>query len=203
MLQTHRNSQKRFYDETNTYFITTNAKDKFPFFKESLFCELFVECLRLYKIMKQFELYAFVIIPEHLHLLIYPIGDYNISQIMHAIKRHFSRKINIIIGNEGGVGQPRLQGEDKKFLEIIKKHEERIGTIKNKFLQKYSPNQSIFPKFHWQLSFHDHVIRGQTDFDYHYDYIITNSEKHKLVKHYEDYPWSSFNPKFHNFTSLA
>ncbi|NQU77532.1 transposase [Candidatus Falkowbacteria bacterium] len=214
----HRNSQKRFYDGTNTYFITTNTADRYLFFKEDILCELFVENLRLCKKLKEFELYAFSILPTHVHLLLFPGGKYNISDVMHAIKRHFSRDVNLIIKNkditspEGEDGHPRLQdgeiesrlqGErDERFMEIFREHDDKLKILKQKFIQKHTPTHK-FPSFKWHGSFHDHVIRGDHDFQFHYDYTTYNPEQHKLVKKTEDYPWQSQNPKFNNFVDPA
>ena len=103
----HRNSQKRFYDRDYVYFITTVTRQRFPYFKEELFCQLFIENLKLCKKLKDVLLYGFIILPDHVHLMLKPNGKFNISQIMHAIKRHFSKNVNLIL-NEGEVGQPRL-----------------------------------------------------------------------------------------------
>ena len=74
----HKNSQKRFYDKDHVYFITTVTEQRFPYFNEGLFCELFIENLRMCKKMKRFELYAFTIIPDHVHLLVRPGDEYNV-----------------------------------------------------------------------------------------------------------------------------
>ena len=227
----HRNSQKRFYDEMSTYFITTNTKDGSSYFKEDIFCELFVENLRLCKKLKDFEIYAFVIIPAHVHLLIYPYEKYNISKIMQSLKRHFSRDMKYLFvpervdspHPEGEIRESRLQGvgvehrqqtvgdvenrlkggEYEQYKEVIQEHQEKVKKLKQKYIQKYGHNQDIFPPFKWQKSFHDHVIRGDKDFQYHYEYIINNPEKHGLVKNFEDYRWQSLNPEFDDFMDHA
>ncbi|MEA2103129.1 MAG: transposase, partial [Candidatus Cloacimonadota bacterium] len=74
-------------------------KNKIAFFKENILCEFWREELRLAKEMKQFSLFAFCLNYDHFHLLIKPKNKIaNYSQIMHFIKRHTSRNINIILG---------------------------------------------------------------------------------------------------------
>lgn len=46
MKKKHRNSQKRIYIEDGTYFITSNTFNWYPYFKEPIFCDLFVENLK-------------------------------------------------------------------------------------------------------------------------------------------------------------
>lgn len=115
----HRNSQKRIYGEDYIYFITTNTQRRFPYFKEKIFCELFVENLRICKELKKFKLYGFVVIPDHVHLLIQPNDEYNISKTMKSLKENFSRNANIImnITNEGETTSSRL----RELKEIFKK----------------------------------------------------------------------------------
>jgi putative transposase len=44
----------------------------------------------------------------------------------------------------------------------------------------------------WQRRFWDHVLRNETDFQNHLNYIHFNPVKHGWVKRVGDWPWSSF-----------
>ncbi|MDP3899801.1 MAG: transposase [bacterium] len=94
----HKNSQKRFYEPHAVYFITTVTNQRFPYFEEAIFCQLFIENLRIVKHMKQFKLFGFIILPDHIHLLIKVEEKFNISEIMFSIKKHFSHDVNRIMG---------------------------------------------------------------------------------------------------------
>ena len=106
-------------------------------------------------------MYAYVILPDHIHLFLRPDSGANISTIMHSFKRNVSRDINILIHNgidaaPGGVDNyPRLRGMH----------------------------------FQWQSSFHDHIIRGQRDFNTHIEYIRHNPLKHAVAQPGADYPY--------------
>lgn len=181
----HRNTQRRFYDETFTYMVTVNVAQKIPYFREEIFCELWIEELRLCKELKKFELYGFCLNYDHFHMLVKPGEEFDISQIMHSLKRNFSRDINrILFGFEnmrktvGAVPQPRrreINGEDVDL---------RLQERREEFCRKYG-GQHSFPKFQWQKSFHDHVIRGDRDFDNQSNYVIYNFLKHGLSEHWK------------------
>ena len=47
------------------------------------------------------QVYAYVIMPNHVHTLIEAKGDYTIQDIMHSIKRHTAIRINKILGRQG------------------------------------------------------------------------------------------------------
>jgi len=180
----HRNSQKRIYFPDAVYFITCCVEDRFPFFKEETFCGLFIEELKLCKKLKGFKLFGFVIIPDHIQLLIQPNDEYNISKVIKSLKENTSRDINNIILNrqsEGDTSTCRL-----RIRELIKEYQ-------NQFIQKYGNNQFQFPKFKWQKSFHDHYTRNDNDFENHLEYIWRNPEKHGIVKNFEHYKYSSYN----------
>ncbi len=94
----YNNSQKRVYGDY-VYFITCDVQDKIAFFEEVIFCELWVEELKLAKEIKQFNLYEFCLNYDHFHILIKPDNKIaNYSHIMHFFKRHTSRNVNIILG---------------------------------------------------------------------------------------------------------
>src|SRR3989344_5987617 len=93
----HKGNQKRIYFEGARYFVTNHAKDWIKFFKEPIFCEVFIANLKLCKIMKGFDLYAFIVILHHFHLLFYPHQARDLSKTMQFLKRNISRDINFII----------------------------------------------------------------------------------------------------------
>jgi REP element-mobilizing transposase RayT len=196
----HRNSQKRFYGDCGIYFITTVADKRYPYFKEDLFCELLIENLRLCKELKEVELYAFVVILDHLHLLLKQGENFNISKIMQFLKRHFSRDMNYILNtSEGDIRECRLQGgEYNQFAEIINSHDKKLKAIKGKFINKYTQHHN-FPKFKWQKSFIDHLIRNEKDLLNHLNYVNFNCVKHGICEKGEDYKWSSLNREFEDF----
>jgi len=189
----HRNSQKRDYSENNVYFIVTKTFQNYPYFKEHIFCDLLVEELKLCKELKKFKLYGFCIIYDHLNLMIHPGGEFNISKIMQFIKRHFTRDINYIMStaNAGDIRECRLQGGDyEKHNECLKKYEKSIEKFKIEFNQKVNQRTTQIPKFKWQKSFHDHIIKNSIDFENHYNYTIFNFQKHNLP---ENWKYTSLN----------
>ncbi len=199
----HKNSQKRFYEDGSIYFITSKALNNYPYFKENILCDLFIEELRLCKKLKGFELYAFCLNHDHFHLLIKPNEEFNISKIMKSFKENFSRDANKIINNNAGetstsrlqydyvsIDQSCLQGNNKlidqcRIQELeFKKFDKIVNNLKSRFSEKHTNNHS-FPKFQWQKSFHDHVIRNEKDFLEHLKYTEYNFQKHDFPKNWK------------------
>jgi hypothetical protein len=57
----------------------------------------------------------------------------------------------------------------------------RIAEYRRRFIAKYNFHPP-FPKFKWQGSFHDHIIRDRKDFVHHLEYIRRQWLKHKLLE---------------------
>jgi len=142
----HKNSQKRIYSDNAIYFITLNTKDGYPYFKEEIFCELFMENLYICKMLKQFELHAFNVLYNHVHLLIKPRKDYNVSKIIKSLKENVSCDINRVMNiNEGATLASRLH-------EIYRKKGINLERYRKLFLKKYGRNTQLIPQFRWPAS---------------------------------------------------
>ncbi len=189
----HRNSQKRVYGEY-VYFITCNVQGVYLFFEDEILCELWINELQLTKKNTCMKLFALCLNYDHFHLLIKPNNSVaNYSKIMQFLKRHSSRNINIILGynvydthkhsTEGDIGQYRLRDVNNNAHYRLRvdnqKFDQTIIKLRESFKQKYGENHDI-PKFKWQKSFYDHVIRNKRDFNKHMRYTMYNYFKHEL-----------------------
>ena len=204
MVFLHRNSQKRIYEEGAEYFITTVTEGRHPYFRVPILAELFVRDLWFAENLKEFDLYGYTVMPDHVHLLFQPKGNANYSEIMGSLKRNVSRDINNIIGDkplirdlrEGDDSNRRLRTNYDKTkhkhphlqFDSFAAHFFAIEHLHGKFKNKYK-SQSRFTAFHWQSSFRDHLIRDEEDHLNHLEYTYRNAVKHGLVKSPEEYPW--------------
>lgn len=48
-----------------------------------------------------YEVYCYVIMPNHVHMLIRPLGKHKIEDILHSIKLFSARRINALVGRRG------------------------------------------------------------------------------------------------------
>jgi putative transposase len=188
----HRNSQRRIYIPDAAYFITVKTLRNEPYFREPIFCDLFVENLKVSKRLKGFELYGWVLCYDHFHLVIRPTGKWNYSEIVFSIKKQFSHDANRVMGinppfpNEGAQTFARLRGVD------VIGHQTNVERFRDMFTKKYADGKP-FPKFQWQKSFHDHYCRGESDLRNHLEYIAYNPTKHGLLS---NWPYVFTNPKY-------
>ncbi|MFQ3675319.1 MAG: transposase [Endomicrobiia bacterium] len=88
------NKIKRYLEQGTIYFITSVTKDRLPIFKDKFSAQFLVSCISYHKFVLEFNLFGYVIMPEHFHILIQPSKKYNLSEILRFIKGNFARKYN-------------------------------------------------------------------------------------------------------------
>jgi len=102
---------KRYYIENAAYFLTTVTKDRIEIFKDIKYCKILLVTIEYLKLILDYRLYGFCIMPEHVHLIIHPFGKYNFSYIMMMLKGSFARKINKMNGDKGDIWQKTFYDE--------------------------------------------------------------------------------------------
>ena len=75
-----------------TFFITAITYNRRRVFQVPRTAEMLIETLQRYRLLGVFKLHAFVVMPDHVHLLLTTQGK-TISQVMNLIKGGFSRQI--------------------------------------------------------------------------------------------------------------
>jgi len=92
------------------------------FLKQPEIASVVVEAIR-YRDLRQFELHSFVVMANHVHLLITPLED--VSSIMQSLKRFTARECNRILGLTGctfwqSESYDRLVRDGKEFRNIVR-----------------------------------------------------------------------------------
>lgn len=98
-------TKKRIIDSGLCYFVTTVTFQRQLFFKDPKAAWFFIHTLGYHKFIYEYLLYAYVVMPDHIHAIVQPDGKYTISNIMHHVKGTFSRKYNEFTGHKGHVWQ--------------------------------------------------------------------------------------------------
>jgi len=95
----------RFDSEGQPYFVTAVTFDRRPIFRSAPVAELFIEVLYKTRAKYGFLLLGFVVMPDHVHVLVLPHRRNRISDVARFIKGTFARAYNIGIGGSGSVWQ--------------------------------------------------------------------------------------------------
>ena len=87
--------RNRKYFQSNGYYITTSVNRFIKIFREKKYVDIILDNINFYREKYGFKLIAYVIMPNHIHLLIYP--DQNrvqeVSKIMEDFKKITSRQL--------------------------------------------------------------------------------------------------------------
>src|SRR2546430_16942194 len=76
-----------------TFFITTVTRQRTPLFRSQPKAELMMDVLLHYREQMRYVLHEFVIMPDHLHLLLTPGADISLERAMQLIKGGFSYRL--------------------------------------------------------------------------------------------------------------
>jgi len=91
---------KRYYQENQIVFITQVVKDREPAFAQPILASLLLRSWHRTQERIPFRMLAYVILPDHFHILIQPIGSVNFSQIMHSLKLSFTNSYKRLINGQ-------------------------------------------------------------------------------------------------------
>jgi len=84
----------RNYVEGGTYFFTMVTKNRKPLFQDPSLCYFFMAGVEKIKSRYPFDLDAYVILPDHIHLLIsLPAGMRDYSNIIKEVKKSVTKEI--------------------------------------------------------------------------------------------------------------
>ncbi len=104
----HRKKLKRYDIPCNAHHLTFSCFKLQPFLKDDSICRALADVIIKSKEKYGFHLWAYVFMPEHVHLLIWPTEtDYSTSLFLKSIKGPVSRKV---------IGHVRNNKPDKLHL---------------------------------------------------------------------------------------
>jgi putative transposase len=157
------------------YFATSTVVDFTIVFDKKRYIDIIINNLDFYRNKYKFKFYAFVIMPEHLHLIIRPIGESKIKDILRDFKSYTSKKLTAQFKEDG---QFAILNKLKKFA--TRKIVHPFWIEGNRPIPIYT----------------EKVLRSKIN------YIHANPLRRGLVKNLEDYPYSSFSNYYLNDDSL-
>ncbi len=95
----------RWNDAGHAHELTFSCYRNQPFLSKDRTCGYLVDAILAAKAKHVFDLWAYVFMPDHVHLIIYPQQEsYSIPTILHAIKRPVSRRAIAYLKSENPDG---------------------------------------------------------------------------------------------------
>lgn len=164
----------RFNEASYAHFVTTKTFENRQIFKDERCCEILLRDIDFYRKRLGFKLLGYVIMPDHLHLMVWwdidEQKDLTISRIMHDIKGLSAQNLSRhLLGSRGVSASTDSQGA------------KALATRANKRVIKI-----------WQPSFYDFNICSEQKLHEKLNYIHYNPIRAGLCEKPEDWPWSSY-----------
>jgi putative transposase len=81
------------FNPDNLYFVTTNAVQHRRLFRGDVIKRLIIDSLDCMRLRKRLKLYAFVVMPNHLHVIIQCRAEDPLADVMRDLKKHIADRI--------------------------------------------------------------------------------------------------------------
>jgi putative transposase len=163
-VEEHRKKRKSYNVEGHVHALTFSCYRRQPFFNGDWSQRLFLDCLGRARARHGFLVWAYVVMPEHVHLLIPPRGVH-VDAILKAIKQPMSQRAVSF-----------LKKADPEMLRLM------ISGM----------TRGHSPYSFWQGGGgFDQNLKSSEECWRMIDYIHMNPVRRGLVENPEDWPWSS------------
>jgi putative transposase len=153
---------RRFHESGQSHFITFSCYRRQPKFVSPAVYDLFPRCLEDMRRRFDMRVYGYVVMPEHVHLLLSEPEHDTLAEAIHYLKLSFAKRLRS--RRLGAPGSPLFWAN--------------LGSDK--------------PNPFWQKRYYDRNVRDAREFSVKLRYLHRNPVKRGLVKEPGDWKWSSF-----------
>ena len=164
MKQQNRKTIHHFNDPGHAHFLTFSCYQQLPLLRRERTRHWFVQAVVNAKVKHSFPLLGYVIMPEHVHLVLHPAEETRVGEIVGEIKRSSALQIHQIL----------LAGQSDL--------EKRLTVVRN------GASRFVF----WQRRCYDHNCRSEASTWEKVEYCHSNPVNRGLVSSPEDWYWSSY-----------
>ena len=134
-----------------TYFVTFQTWQRQRVFVVVAYARLFLKTLYGDNRQGRFRLHAFVVMPEHVHLMLTPAADLTLERALQLVKRGYSHAVGVQLGRRGEVWQRGFTDHRIRDAEDYEEHRNYIheNLVKRKLAKRASEYHysSSFPGF--------------------------------------------------------
>jgi putative transposase len=157
-----RNALYRFHGSGDLHFVTFSCYRRRPYLGTVCARNRFVKILDEVRSRHGFALLGYVLMPEHVHLLMAEPEHGNPSKILQVVKQKVSRSLR------------------------------EKNTSSAKPLESGFASSSVAVPAFWQRRFYDFNVWREKKLKEKLHYMHRNPVDRKLVQHPQDWPWSSW-----------
>jgi putative transposase len=161
----HRKKCRRYDNEGDAHHLTFSCFHHIPLFSRDRSCQWMLDALTLGQEQEKYDLWAYVIMPEHVHVVLWPHENIKISQILTTLKQSVSKRAILWLKQNAPAYLSRMED--------------------------IQPNGSRIHRFWQRGGGYDRNLRSVADIYEKIEYIHNNPVRRRLVTQPENWPWSS------------
>jgi putative transposase len=167
----------RFYGGNDLHFLTFSCYRRLPFLRNDAHCDLFLKILERVRQRYRLVVLGYVVMPEHVHLLVSEPQRETLSTVIQALKLGVARSIQCSGGGSIVAAAPR----SRKTGETLRQAQGRLwGTpVSRKPANRF-----------WQARFYDFNVWTEKKRIEKLRYIHRNPVTRGLVASSEQWRWS-------------
>jgi putative transposase len=162
----HRKTCRRYDIPGDVHCLTFSCFQRMPLFSRERSCTWMLQALELGRTRQMYDLWAYVVMPEHVHVVLWPRPDVTIASLLTTIKQSVAKRALLW-----------LRQEAPEFLEQ---------------LEDRQPNGQRHYRFWQRGGGYDRNLRTVADIHRNIEYVHANPVRRGLVKAPDDWPWSSY-----------
>jgi putative transposase len=156
------------FNPDNLYFVTTSAVQRHHLFKRDVTKRMIVDSLDCVRLRQRLKLYAFVVMPNHLHAVVQCRADDPLADVIRDLKKHIADRL---------IRQYRVEG-NQEVLDLLASMVTRSDRQRHKVWEDdYDAKDVVSPEFLRQKMTYLHNNPCQPHWN--------------LAERPEDYIWSS------------
>jgi putative transposase len=122
-------------DSERTFFVTSVTWRRVPIFRVDTRTRLLIEVLLGYRDQRKYLLHEFVVMPDHIHLLLTPAGEASLEKAVQFIKGGYSHRLRkmekIQVWQESFTNHRIRDAEDyERHCEYVRLNPVRAGLVR-------------------------------------------------------------------------
>jgi len=162
---------KRYYGRGDLHFLTFSCYRRLPLLRAVDARNVFVQALNEIRARYGFPVVGYVVMPEHVHLLIGESPGAMPSLVLEVLKQRVSRDLR----------RPKIPTRKTDVWGTLGRHSSSPLGHAERRLARF-----------WQTRFYDFNAWNAQKIPVVLEYMHLNPVKRKLVAHPKDWPWSSW-----------
>jgi putative transposase len=162
----HRKTCRRYDIPGDAHCLTFSCFQRMPLFSRERSCTWMLQALELGRTRQLYDLWAYVVMPEHVHVVLWPRSEVAIASILTTVKQSVAKRALLWLRREAPEFLTRL--EDRQ------------------------PNGECHYRFWQRGGGYDRNVRTVADIYREIEYVHANPVRRGLVTAPGNWPWSSY-----------